>query len=224
MRRCRSTISVTEMLRAALAAACLVAAGAASAQTVSMSGRLGDKALLMIDGSPRTVAVGTTVQGVKLVSITPDGAMVELGGKRLTVPMGGTPVSLGAGGGSDGGTRIVLTAGPGGHFISGGAINGRAVEFMVDTGATTIAMSAADAERIGLKYRDGQRGMASTAGGMVPIYRVNLTSVRVGEVTVYGVDANVVQAQMPFVLLGNSFLSRFQMTRVNDMLTLEKRH
>lgn len=222
MRRCRSTISVTEMPRW-LAAVALLWAGAVSAQTVSMSGRLGDKALLMIDGSPRTVAVGATVQGVKLVSITPDGAVVELAGKRHAVPMGGTPVSLGAGGGSDGGTRIVLSAGPGGHFITGGAINGRAVEFMVDTGATTIAMSAADAERIGLKYRDGQRGMASTAGGVVPVYRVNLTSVRVGEVTVYGVDANVVQAQMPFVLLGNSFLSRFQMTRVNDMMTLEKR-
>lgn len=223
MRRCRSTISVTELLRAAFAVAGLVAAGWASAQTVSMSGRLGEKALLMIDGSPRTLAVGATVQGVKLVSITPDGAVVELGGKRHSVPMGGTPVSLGAGGASDGGTRIVLTAGPGGHFMSAGSINGRAVEFMVDTGATTVAMSAADAERIGLKYRDGQRGMANTAGGLVPVYKVNLTSVRVGEVTVYGVDAHVLQAPMPFVLLGNSFLGRFQMTRINDMLTLEKR-
>jgi aspartyl protease family protein len=223
MHRCRSTISVTEMPRFGVAALCLAAAGMASAQTVSMSGRLGDKALLMIDGSPRTVAVGVTVQGVKLVALTPDGSVIELGGKRHTVPMGGTPVSLGAGGGSDGGTRIVLTAGPGGHFVSGGAINGRAVEFMVDTGATTVAMSAADAERIGLKYREGQRGMASTAGGLVPVYRVNLTSVRVGEVTVYGVDATVLQAQMPYVLLGNSFLGRFQMTRVNDMMTLDKR-
>ncbi|WOB10996.1 TIGR02281 family clan AA aspartic protease [Piscinibacter gummiphilus] len=212
------------MCRWFAALAVLGAASLCSAQTVSMSGRLGDKALLMIDGSPRTVAVGTTVQGVKLVSISADGAMVELGGKRHTVPMGGTPVSLGAGGGgSDGGTRVVLTAGSGGHFMTTGAINGKAVEFMVDTGATTVALSAADAERIGLKYKDGQRGMASTAGGMVPVYRVNLTSVRVGEVTVYGVDATVVQAQMPFVLLGNSFLGRFQMTRVNDMLTLEKR-
>ncbi|MBL0727475.1 TIGR02281 family clan AA aspartic protease [Piscinibacter sp. HJYY11] len=207
-----------------LAALVLLCAGVASAQTVSMSGRLGDKALLMIDGSPRTVAVGATVQGVKLASLTSEGAVVELAGKRYTVPMGGTPVSLGAGGGgSDGGTRVVLTAGSGGHFMSTGAINGKPVEFMVDTGATTVALSAVDADRIGLKYKDGQRGLASTAGGVVPVYRVNLTSVRVGEVTVYGVDATVVQAQMPFVLLGNSFLSRFQMTRVNDMMTLEKR-
>jgi aspartyl protease family protein len=223
MRRCRSTISVTEMLRAALAAMCLLAAGTAVAQTISMSGRLGDKALLMIDGSPRTVAVGATVKGVKLVALTPEGSVVELAGQRHTVPMGGTPVSLGAGGASEGGTRIVLTAGSGGHFMTGGAINGRAVEFMVDTGATAVSMSAADADRIGIKYRDGQRALASTAGGVVPVYRVNLTSVRVGEVTVYGVEATVLQAPMPFVLLGNSFLSRFQMTRVNDVMTLDKR-
>lgn len=223
MRRCRSTTSATDMRRRALAAGLLLLAGAAAGQTVSMSGRLGDKALLMIDGSPRTVAVGATVQGVKLVSLTPDGSVVELAGKRHTVPMGGTPVSLGTGGGSEGGTRIVLTAGSGGHFLTGGSINGRAVEFMVDTGATAVAMSVADAERIGIKYRDGQRALASTAGGVVPVYRVNLTSVRIGEVTVYGVDATVLQAQMPFVLLGNSFLSRFQMTRVNDVMTLDKR-
>lgn len=221
MRRCRSTISVT---RAGLCLAACLLAGAATAQTVSMSGRLGDKALLMIDGKPRTVAVGATVQGVKLVSITPDGAMLELEGKRHSVPMGGTPVSLGGGGGGgEGGSRIVLTAGPGGHFVTSGSINGRAVQFVVDTGATTVAMSQTEAERIGLNFKDGRRGMASTANGTVPAYRLNLTSVRIGEVTVYGVDALVVPAQMPYILLGNSFLTRFQMTRVNDVMTLDRR-
>lgn len=223
MRRCRSTISATEMLRAGLMALCLLAAGAASAQTVAMSGRLGDKALLMIDGNARTVAVGATVQGVKLVSVTADGSVVELAGKRYNVPLGGTPVSVGGGGGGEGGTRIVLTAGPGGHFVTGGSINGRAVEFVVDTGATTVAMSQTEAERIGLNFKGGQRGMVSTANGLVPAYRVNLTSVRIGEVTVYAVDALVVPAQMPYILLGNSFLTRFQMSRVNDVMTLEKR-
>lgn len=212
-------------MRRCVAAACLLAAGVASGQTVSMSGRLGDnKALLMIDGSPRTVAVGATVQGVRLVSLNADGSVVELGGKRFSVPLGGTQVNLGgAAGGEGAGTRIVLSAGPGGHFVTGGAINGRPVEFMVDTGATSVAMSQGEADRIGLKYRDAQRSMASTANGLVPVYRLNLTSVRVGEVTMYGVDALVVPAQMPYILLGNSFLTRFQMTRVNDVMTLERR-
>jgi aspartyl protease family protein len=84
-------------------------------------------------------------------------------------------------------------------------------------------MSQTDAERIGLKYREGQRGMASTANGAVPVHRVMLTSVRVGDVQVYNVEALVIPAQMPYVLLGNSFLTRFQMKRENDIMTLEKR-
>ena len=202
----------------------LLLAGAAGAQTVSMSGRLGDKALLMIDGSPRTVGVVSTVQGVKLVSVTADAAVVELGGKRITVPMGGAQVNLGGAANSEGGgSRIVLTAGSGGHFVTSGAINGRAVEFVVDTGASTVAMSQSDAERIGLKYQEGRRGMANTANGPVPVHRVMLTSVRVGDVQVYNVEALVLPAQMPYVLLGNSFLTRFQMKRENDVMTLEKR-
>jgi aspartyl protease family protein len=211
-------------MRRWLAAACLLVAGAAAAQTVSMSGRLGDRAaLLMIDGSPRTVAVGSTVQGVKLVSLNADGSVVETGGKRFSVPLGGTQVNLAGAGGDAGGSRIVLNAGPGGHFVTGGAINGRAVQFVVDTGATSVSMSESEADRIGLRYREAQRGMANTANGTVPVYRLNLTSVRVGEVTVYGVEALVVPAQMPYVLLGNSFLTRFQMSRVNDVMTLERR-
>jgi len=198
-------------------------ATAAHAQTVSMSGRLGDRALLMIDGSPRTVAVGSTVQGVKLISVTADGSVVELGGKRVALPMGGAQVNLGGGNSEGGGSRIVLTAGPGGHFVTGGSINGKAVEFVVDTGATSVSMSQVDAERIGLKYRDGQRGMANTANGQVPVHRVMLTSVRVGDVQIYNFEALVIPAQMPFVLLGNSFLTRFQMKRENDIMTLERR-
>ena len=48
--------------------------------------------------------------------------------------------------------------------------------------------------------------------------------VRVGDVEVYDVDAAVLGASMPYVLLGNSFLTRFQMKRENDVLRLEKRN
>jgi len=198
-------------------------AGLAGAQTVSMSGRLGDKALLVIDGSPRTVAVGSTVQGVKLVSVTADASVVELGGQRVTLPMGGAQVNLGRADSEGGGSRIVLTAGSGGHFVTGGSINGRAVQFVVDTGATTIALGAAEADSIGLKYKDGQRGMVNTANGPAPAYRVTLNSVRVGDVQVYNIEAVVIPAPMNYVLLGNSFLTRFQMKRENDVMTLEKR-
>ena len=203
----------------------LLACAPAFAQSVSMSGSLGDKALLVIDGAPRTLATGATVQGVKLVSVTGSDAVVEVKGKRQTLSVGGAQVNLGGEAGSDGGgSQIVLSAGSGGHFFAPGSINGKAVEFVVDTGATFVSMGAAEATRLGIDYNKGQRGMSNTANGQIVVYRVALASVRVGDVQVYNVEAVVAQLPMPQVLLGNSFLTRFQMKRENDTMTLTKRY
>lgn len=207
-----------------LAVAALLACSATFAQTVSMSGSLGDKALLMIDGAPRTVATGATVQGVKLVSVSGSEAVVEVKGKRVALLLGGAQVNIGGAPSDGGGTQIVLTAGSGGHFFTGGSINGKAVRFLVDTGATYISMGVNEAERLGLDYRAGRPGMTSTANGTMAVYKVALASVRVGDVQVYNVEALVGQAPMEQVLLGNSFLTRFQMKRENDTMTLSKRY
>ncbi len=193
------------------------------AQNVTLSGRLGTKAVFVIDGTPRTLEVGSTAQGVKLISVGPDSAVIEVGGQRMTLRMGDAQVSLGRGAGDGGSSRIVLPASSGGHFLAAGSINGRAVQFMVDTGATAIAISQAQADSIGLKYLEGRRTMAQTANGPTSVYVINLSSVRVGEVQVYDVAAVVTPAPMSHVLLGNSFLSRFQMRRDNDVMTLDKR-
>ncbi len=195
----------------------------AAAQSVSMSGSLGDKALLIIDGTPRTVAAGQTVQGIKVISVSGSETLVELNGRRQVLPLGGAQVSLGGAGGGGGGTQIVIAAGSGGHFVSDGAINGKMVRFLVDTGATSVSMSEAEAKRLGIDYSRGQVGLARTANGTVTAHRVRLASVRVGDVTVYDVEAIVVPAPMELVLLGNSFLSRFQMRRDADVLVLDKR-
>lgn len=210
-------------MRSSLAILLLALCGAVSAQSVSLSGSLGDKALLIIDGSPRTLATGATVQGVKLVSVSATGAVVEVGGQRLNLAHGGAQVNLGGANSEGGGSKIVLTATSGGHFVTQGTINGRSVRFLVDTGATNISMSQTEAQRLGIDYAKGQRGIANTANGQVTAHRVSIGTVRVGDVTVYNVDATIVPAQMDQVLLGNSFLSRFQMRRENDTLTLDKR-
>jgi len=211
-----------QMRLAALALALLATAGA-QAQSVSMAGSLGTRALLMIDGKPRQVAVGTTVEGVKLVSVTNNDAVVEVAGKRVALQLGGSPTNLGGEASAGTGDKIVLTSVSGGHFVTSGTVNGSAVRFFVDTGATTITMGAADAERIGLDYKRGQLGYTSTANGVIPAYRVMLSSVRIGDVQVYNVEATVLPSSMPYLLLGNSFLDRFQMRRENDRLTLEKK-
>jgi aspartyl protease family protein len=210
-------------LRTFVSTVALLVAGAAGAQSVSLSGSLGDKALLIIDGTPRTISTGATVQGVKLVGVSAAGAVVEVGGKRVNLVHGGAQVNLGGANSDGGGSRIVLSAGSGGHFFTQGTVNGRSVRFLVDTGATNISMSQAEAQRLGIDYAKGQRGIANTANGQVVAHRVSLGTVRVGDVTVYNVDATIVPAQMDHLLLGNSFLSRFQMRRENDTLTLDKR-
>lgn len=196
---------------------------AQAATSVSLGARMGDKALLIINGKSRAVPVGATAQGVKLISLSSDAAVIEVDGQRVTLRMGGTPIDLSGEPAPGGGSRIVLSMGSGGHFRSAGSINGKPVMFMVDTGATQIAMSQSEADRIGLRYRDGPRGMVQTANGAVPVHSVRLGSVTIGDVRIYEVDAVVMPAQMNQVLLGNSFLSRFQMRRDNSTMTLDKK-
>lgn len=211
-------------LRARLLAAALGAlAAAAAAQTVSLGGSFGSKALLLVDGKPRHVAVGATVDGVKLLSVSGNDAVVEVKGQRVSLQLGGAQVNLGGASSGESGSRIVLSSDSGGHFFTAGAINGKAVRFVVDTGATTISMGQDEADRIGLDYKSGKRGYATTANGQVPAYRVSLSSVRIGDVMVYNVEATVLPAPLSHVLLGNSFLNRFDMRRESDRMTLERR-
>ena len=211
MRRCLTAI-VSGML-----------ALAAQAQGVALSGVMGQRALLVIDGQTQVLAVGASARGVKLLELRGDEARIERDGKSMLLRVGAAPVSMGAAASSGGGNEIVMTAGSGGHFVTEGSINGRAVRFMVDTGATMIAMGQAEADRLGINWKAGERGMASTANGLIPTFRVNLAAVRIGDVVVHNVDASVSPTSMPYTLLGNSFLTRFSMRRDNDVMRLELR-
>ncbi len=194
-----------------------------TAPSIAFNGRLGDRALLVINGQPKTVAIGETVDGVRLVALRDDVADILAGRQRISLRLGAAPSNLGGAPTPGTGTRIVLTADRGGHFIGAGMINGRPVKFMVDTGATVVAMSQAEADRIGVKFRDAPRGTARTANGEVPVHRVVLQNVQVGDVQLPMVEAMVMPAAMDHVLLGNSFLQRFQLKRDNEVLTLDRR-
>ena len=209
-------------LVASVLAMALLTPGAAWAQAVSLAGILGSKALLVVDGSaPRGVAAGETHQGVKVISVGRDEAVIETKGARSTVRLGEAPVSIGARTGT--GRKVVLMSDSRGHFVNQGLINGKVMQFMVDTGATTVAIGRPDADRMGLDYKKGQAVQMNTANGVAQGWRMRLDSVRIGEVEVKSVDAIVTPQAMPYVLLGNSFLGEFQMTRTNDQMVLEKR-
>ena len=197
----------------------------AAAQSVSLQGSMGaNKALLMIDGQPQTLAVGASARGVTLRRLGDGEAEVDVGGQLRLLRLGAAPSRLGTGVAAAGsGSSIVLPMGAGGHFGAAGSINGKPVNFLVDTGATSVALSQSEANRIGLEWKRGRPGLTQTANGAVPIYAVNLTSVRLGDVEIANVAAVVLPSDMPVVLLGNSFLNRFNMRRDNDVMRLEKK-
>ncbi|OYT93085.1 MAG: TIGR02281 family clan AA aspartic protease [Burkholderiales bacterium PBB3] len=212
----------TALCVAALLGLCAPPVGS---QTVGLSGMLGSKALVIVDGSPpKAVAPGETFRGVKIISTQSDQAVVDIAGQRHTLRIGDAPANVGGIGSNGTGTRIVLTSSGGGHFVTLGQINGRSAEMVIDTGASAVSMGSAQAERLGIEYKSGQMVQMSTANGVIPGWRIKLKSVKVGDVTLLEIDAVVSSGSMPYVLLGNSFLTRFQMTRTNDQLVLDKRY
>lgn len=197
----------------------------ADAADITVNALFSGKAVLVIDGGrPQTLSAGqTTAQGVKLIAANSESAVIEYQGQRQTLTMGhGTRV--GGSGASGGSEKVTLTADARGHFLTTGSINGLSVRFMVDTGATTVAISTAEARRLGINYLAGQPARASTANGIVAVYVVKLDNVRVGDIALTNVEGTVIDgAGMSVALLGMSFLNRTQMRRDGDKLTLVRR-
>jgi len=196
--------------------------GPALALDVSLVGTFGDKAaVLVIDGAaPRTLRVGREAAGVKLVSVERDSAVVEVAGVRRSLARG-QHYSTGA---ADQRQSVTLSADTRGHFFSDGAINDRPVRFVVDTGATMIALPAADAVRIGLDYRKGEIGRTRTAAGVVQVYKVRFDSVRLGPIELSGVDGVVIEQGLDIALLGMSFLNRVETRTEGQIMTLTRRY
>lgn len=194
----------------------------AQAADISVVGLFPGKAVLVVDGGgPRTYEVGSTVTaGVKLVAADQSGATLESRGRREVIALG-SHVNRQAPS-TQGGT--VLQADERGHFFAQGMINGSPVRMLVDTGASLIALPAADARRMGIDYLRGSRSTMSTANGVVPVFRVRLDTVRIGELELNQVDALVQEQGLPIALLGMSFLNRTDMRRSGEQMTLQRRY
>ncbi len=211
-----------------ICAALLCAAGTAQAADISVTALFGGKAQLVIDGGkPRMLSAGqTSPEGVKLISADSSSAVIEFQGKRQSLALGsgmrvgGADLSSGSGGGAS----VTLTADERGHYQTLGQVNGGTVTFLVDTGATSIALPSAEARRLGINYLNGPRGFTQTANGRAAAYRVTLDTVKVGDITLHNVDAVVLEGDgLKIALLGMSFLNRTEMKRDGQALTLIRR-
>jgi aspartyl protease family protein len=216
------SVSVLRVAHSIFVLCSLLFAAMAQATEVSLVGLFSGKALVVIGGGrPRTVELGVaTAEGVKLLAVEEGAAQFEIDGRRQRLVVGQHTVSMA---GESRSATATLTADARGHFYTVGTINGVPVRLLVDTGATFISMGVADAVRANVDYLNGQPGMSATANGAARVWRVKLTSVRVGDVLLNGVDAVVHEINLPFVLLGMSFLNRMEMKRDGQTMTLKKR-
>jgi aspartyl protease family protein len=193
-----------------------------AAADVSLVGVIGDKAaVIAIDGgAPKTVRVGQTWQGVTVVAVEKTRATVEIDGKRRVLLQGQSYRSAAA---TDDRQSATLAADDRGHFMADGLVNGGSVRFMVDTGATTVALPAGDAQRLGINYRRGEMIATQTANGAASAWRVKLTTVRIGDIEMSNVDCIVIEGGLQIALLGMSFLNRVEIRRDGQTMVLTRR-
>ena len=201
----------------------LVAAHAAAAPRLQVVGLFPGAAVLNVDGQRKLVRVGQTGPGgVQVISADGKGAVLRVEGVERHY---GLSRELSAGYAEPERKQLSIAKGQGGHYWIAGSINGQPVQFLVDTGATSVAINENQARRLGIDYRVvGKQIVVGTASGTAKAWQVHLNSVKVGAIDVMGVEAVVVEGSAPTeALLGMSFLGRVSWREDQGVLRLESK-
>lgn len=181
-----------------------------------------NKAMVVIDGKQKVLTKGQTYKGVTLISADSEEAVLKLHDEVKTFALGreiSTSYKP-----SDPKKELVVWKDEYNMFRVHGSINGYSIHFLIDTGATSVAMSSVAAKRIGLKYKKGKPVRSSTASGIAKGYALNADNIKIGHIKLYNVETVVLEGSFPSeVLLGQSFLSRIHMTRDGDKMKLKKK-
>lgn len=199
----------------------LLATVSLAVDKIEVQGLFSGKAVLLIDDKRHIVAEGqASPEGVRVISADSKSAVLEVNGEQKRYVLGNSittsysrPESI---------KEQIIADGAGMYFVHG-SINGHSVKFLVDTGATSIAMSAIDAKRLGIPYRIiGKPSEASTASGIAETYEIQLKTVKVGRLVQRNVDAVVINGNHPReVLLGMTFLDRLKVEKEGNKMILE---
>jgi len=202
---------------------CAAGLNTAAAAEVALIGVIGDKAAVVaVDGGePKTLKVGQTWKGITVIAVEKERATVEIDGKKRVLTRGEHYRNESAGGA--GRQSVTLASDTAGHFFTNGAINGAPVRFLVDTGASLIALPGRDAVRLGIDYRKGPRGMINTANGTAVAYQVKFDRVKLGGIELISVEGLVIEEGLEIALLGMSFLNRVDMKLEGQTMTLIRR-
>jgi aspartyl protease family protein len=212
-------------LRAVLLIVPLLFASWVSAATqVRVVGLFPGAAVISVDGQRKLVKVGQVGPGgVQVVSADSRGAVLRVDGVERSYSLSR---EYSGGYAENQKKQLSIAKGIGGHYWVPGSVNGHTIHFLVDTGATSVALNEEHARRLGIDYRvSGQQLQVSTANGVARGWRVSLDRVKVGEIEVLGVDGVVLEGGSPGeALLGMSFLSRVGWKVSQDALVLESKY
>jgi aspartyl protease family protein len=191
---------------------------------LNVVGLFSGKALVSINGgSPESIAAGQTKNGVKLISANSESATFMVEGKRQTLKMG-QAASVAGNAGPVSNNPVSLYADSRGHFTGNLSINGATLKYLVDTGATTVALNSGDAKFAKIDYEKGEKVPVNTANGVVTAYLVKLNTLKIGTIILNNVEAVVNEGGSPeVVLLGMSALNKMDMKRDNSIMTLTKK-
>lgn len=206
-----------------LAVVLLMSVHTAAETQVNIVGLFTNMAVVTINGgAPKMLKAGQSSDGVKLLAADSSAATLQIAGETRKLGMG-QAVSVAASTASS--PSVTLYADAQGHFLSECRINGATLKFLLDTGATTVALNSGDAKYAKIDYKRGEPIQVSTANGVVTAYRVMIASLQIGGITLHQVPASVLEGGSPsVVLLGMSALNRLDMKRHDIMMTLTKKY
>ena len=181
------------------------------------------QAMVTVDGQRRLLKLNKpSPEGLVLISADSKQAVIEVDGERRSYPLG-SHVSTRYDQREQ--TSAKIWRNQYGSYTTVGNINGLTVNFLVDTGATAVAMYRNDAKRLGIAYRlDGKPMYVSTANGTVLAFEVGLNRVQVGDIVLHNVVGFVIDSvgSGP-ILLGMSFLNRVTMDDQGKVLMLHRK-
>ena len=205
---------------------CLLAItfGAQANRDVRVVGLFSDRAVVVIDGKQHILRVGEHGRyGVHLIAADSESAVLEVDGERVTARLDGR---IKARKRSARQKEVQVWRDTRGMFTTVGSINGLPVPFLVDTGASSIAMNSSQARRLGIDFRvDGEPAAVTTASGVVSAWRIILKSVKVDDLELRNVDAVVIDGEQPeTTLLGMSYLGRLDISNDGQLMTLRLKY
>lgn len=203
--------------------ASLSATTAEAVVPVEIVGLFKDMAVIRAGSGEKLLKVGeTTPQGVTLVSANSREAVVAWQGREhrlgLSKQVAGQYAEAQV-------SEVSIPADGLGQYRIRGAINNHYVDFLVDTGASVVALSSAHADALGINYKQGQRGSVQTAQGNAESYFMNLERVTVAGITAHNVQAAIITGHYPVdILLGMSFLKQVSIHKSAGLLTLTRKY